>query len=245
MPDGSALVTGGTRGIGRAIAHDLARRGWPVALVYRRDVEQAKACVSAIEAAGGEAVAIEADVSSSAAVDDAFTHAEDVFGPVQVLINNAGIRRDGLAIRMQDDAWHDVLATNLFGAFACSRRALRAMVRARWGRIVNITSVAGLRASSGQANYSASKAGLIALTKTLAAEVASKGITVNAVAPGLVETDLVADLSSVARETLVGRIPARAVASAEDIAPLVGFICSDAARYMTGEVVVLDGGMTA
>jgi 3-oxoacyl-[acyl-carrier protein] reductase len=166
-------------------------------------------------------------------------------GPVGVLINNAGVRNDGLALTMKDAAWEEVLRTNLFGTFACSRRALKQMLRARWGRIVNVASVTALRGSPGQANYSAAKAGVIALTKTLAREVGGKGITVNAIAPGLIATDLTADLAVGRMEQLIAEVPQRRAGQPQELSGLVSFLVSDEAAYMNGSVLVADGGLTA
>ena len=242
---GAALVTGASRGIGRAIALALARLGHPVAVNFVTHVDDAKRAVAEIEAEGGEAVAIQADVSESAAIDRCFKEVEEAFGPIEVLINNAGIRRDGLAVRMSDEVWNEVMRTNLFGPFACTRRALRSMIARRSGRVVNIASVAGLRGSPGQANYSSAKAGLIALTKTLAAEVAARGITVNAVAPGLIKTGLTTSLKERQFESLVGEIPQGRAGSPSDVAGLVAWLCSKEAAYVTGGLYVVDGGLTA
>lgn len=240
-----ALVTGSSRGIGRAIALTLARRGHPVVVNHRDSTDDAKETLSLIEADAGEGMIVQADVSKSDEVEGCFAEIEETFGPVGVLVNNAGVRRDGLAITMRDDAWHDVIATNLFGTFACCRRALKPMLARRYGRIVNIASVAGLRSSPGQANYSAAKAGVIALTRTMAVEVAAKGITINAVAPGLIETDLTTGLGPGRFDALVGAIPQRRAGLPEDVAELVGWLCSEASSYTTGGVFVTDGGMTA
>jgi 3-oxoacyl-[acyl-carrier protein] reductase len=244
MSDRVALVTGGSRGIGRAICLDLARTH-SVAVNYNSGVDEAKGTLSAIEASGGEGFLVRADVSDEESVDRMFSDTEDALGPVSVLVNNAGIRRDALAARMSHEAWNEVMAVDLSGAFACARRALRPMISQRFGRIVNVTSVAGLRGNPGQANYGAAKAGLIGLTKTLAREVAKKNVTVNAIAPGLVETELTTTLGERRYAELVNEIPAGRAATPEEIASVVSFLCSDGAAYVNGAVVVADGGMTA
>lgn len=241
----AALVTGGSRGIGRAVALQLARDGHAVAVNYVARDRDAKETIELIEDAGGDAITVQADVSSSDQVARCFEVIQDEFGPVTVLVNNAGVRRDRLALSLTDAAWEEVIATCLSGTFYCSRAALRSMLRARFGRIVNVASLAGLRGSAGQANYAAAKAGVIGLTKTFAREVATKGITVNAVAPGLIDTELTADLTSQQRDVLIGQIPARRAGTPEDVAALVGWLCSDAASYVTGTVVTTDGGMSA
>ena len=240
-----ALVTGASRGIGRAIAVALARHDHAVAINYRSGTDEAKETLAAVEEAGAEGIVVQADVTDPAAVKEMFQEVEERLGPVSVLINTAGIRRDGLALRMTDDAWDSVIATNLTGAFSCSRQALRTMVRERWGRIVNVTSVAGLRGIPGQANYCAAKAGLIGLTKALAAEVSKSGVTVNAVAPGLIDTDLTSSLPAERFSELVSAIPAGRSGTPDDIAEVVAFLCSDDAAYVNGSVLPIDGAMTA
>jgi NAD(P)-dependent dehydrogenase (short-subunit alcohol dehydrogenase family) len=223
-PDGGcALVTGGTRGIGAAVADALRERGWNVATLSRN---------------GGD---LRADVSDPEAVERAFVEARDRFGPVHVLVNNAGQRRDGLAIRMSAEDWGSVVDTNLSGAFHCTRRALDDMLSARWGRIVNVSSIVAERANPGQANYAASKAGLLALTRTVAREMARKGVTCNAVLPGVIETDMTADLA----EGLVGAVPAGRVGQPADVAACVAFLCSEEAAYVNGAMLAVDGGLAA
>ncbi len=239
--EGCALVTGAARGIGAAVARDLAAAGWQVAVNYRADEDGAKAVVAAIEAAGGKALACKADVSDAAQVDDLFADLGERFGAVAVLVNNAGMRADGLAPQLSEEQWTSVLETNLSAAYRTTRLALGPMIRARFGRIVNIASVVGTRANAGQANYAASKAGLIGFTKTVAVEVARRGITVNAVAPGLVETKLTEDLDG----SLLKAVPARRAGTPEDVAACVGFLASDAAAYVTGTTLTVDGGLSA
>ncbi len=240
-PAGCALVTGASRGIGAAIARGLAEDGWAVGVNYRKDSEGAERVVEGIESGGGSALAIQADVSDPAAADKLFTALEEHFGSVLVLVNNAGMRADGLSPQLEDDAWDRVLETNLSAAFRTTRRALRTMMRERFGRVVNIASVVGQRANPGQANYAASKAGLIAFTSTVAAEVARRSVTVNAVAPGLVDTELTEDIG----DELLNAIPARRAGTAEEVAACVRFLASQEASYVNGTTLTVDGGMTA
>jgi 3-oxoacyl-[acyl-carrier protein] reductase len=242
---GVAFVSGGSRGIGRAIAVELAMQGHTVAINYVAREDQADETLAQVEAAGSKGICVQGDVSKPTEVNRCFDEVEAALGPVTTLVNNAGVRRDGLAISMPDDAWDQVIATSLSGTFYCSRRALRPMLKARSGRIVNITSVAGLRASAGQTNYSAAKAGVIGLTKSLAREVAAKGITVNAVAPGLIETELTTDLGPDRFAAITAAIPAKRPGQPQDVAALVGWLCSESASYVTGSVFTTDGGMSA
>jgi 3-oxoacyl-[acyl-carrier protein] reductase len=240
--DGSALVTGASRGIGAAIARALASDGWPVGVNYRADRARADAVVEAIERDGGRATAVAGDVLDPAAPDELFGALEQAFGmPVLALVNNAGVNRDELSPSLSDEEWSVVIDTNLSAAFRLTRRALKGMLRARTGRIVNISSVAGLRANPGQANYAAAKAGLVAFTKTVAVEVARRGITVNAVAPGLIETDMTTD---VPKEVLAA-VPARRIGTPEEVAACVRFLASAQASYVTGAVLTVDGGLAA
>jgi 3-oxoacyl-[acyl-carrier protein] reductase len=239
--NGSALVTGAARGIGAASARRLAAGGWPVAINYRSDAEGARRVAAAITEAGGQAAAIKADVVDPEQLDGLYREVEQRFGPVLVLVNNAGVRADGLAPQLGDDEWSRVIDTNLSAAFRATRRALGPMLRARFGRVVNIASIVGPRANAGQANYAASKAGLIGFTKTVAVEVARRGVTVNAVAPGLVETQLTDGVG----DGLVKAIPARRVGTPDEIAACVGFLASEDASYVTGTTLTVDGGLSA
>lgn len=239
--EGCALVTGAARGIGAACARALAAEGWPVVVNYRSDAEGAESVAAEIADSGGRAIAIAADVSDHGKVDELFDRAEAELGKVLVLVNNAGLRQDGLAAQLKPDEWERVLATNLSAAFHTTRRALRPMLRERFGRIVNVASVVGLRANAGQPNYAASKAGLIGLTKTVAVEVARRGITVNAVAPGLIATKLTEDLDP----ELADAVPARRVGTPEEVAACVRFLASEEAAYVTGAVLTVDGGLSA
>jgi 3-oxoacyl-[acyl-carrier protein] reductase len=244
MPDHVALVTGGSRGIGRAVCLDLAETH-VVAINYSSGSGDAKDTLAAIENSGGEACLVQGDVSNEEAVDNVFRNVEDALGPVSVLVNNAGIRRDKLAARMATGDWDEVLSVDLTGAFFCSRRAIRSMISRGFGRIVNVSSVAGIRGVPGQPNYCAAKAGLIGLTKSMAREIGRKNVTVNAVAPGLIETDLTKSLDGKRFEALVAEIPAGRPGTPEEIAAVVAFLCSEKAAYINGSVVVADGGMTA
>ncbi len=240
-PEGSALVTGGSRGIGAAIARSLANEGWPVGINYRSDSDAAEAVVEEITSAGGRAVALQGDIAEPETADKLFKALEDEFGPVLILVNNAGVRADGLSPQIDDDDWHKVIDTNLSAAFRLTRRALRPMLKARYGRVVNIASIVGQRANPGQANYAASKAGLVAMTKTVAAEVARRGVTVNAVAPGLIETDMTEGIG----ENLLEHVPARRPGTPDEVAECVRFLASDGAAYVTGVCLTVDGGLTA
>ncbi|MGZ8665671.1 MAG: 3-oxoacyl-ACP reductase FabG [Solirubrobacterales bacterium] len=241
-PAGSALVTGASRGIGAAIARGLAADGWHVGVNYRADREGAEGIASEISGSGGSATAIQADVTDSEAVDGLFSELEEAHGPVLVLVNNAGTRADALSPMIDDEAWERVIETNLSAAFRTTRRALRPMIRARFGRVINVASVVGPRANPGQANYAASKAGLIGLTRTVASEVAKRSVTVNAIAPGFVQTELT---EGVMGPEVLERIPAGRPGTTEEVAACARFLASPGAAYVTGVTLTVDGGMTA
>jgi len=239
----AAVVTGASRGIGRAIARQLATLGAGVVINYRTNAGAAAQVVAEITAAGGTAEAVEADVARAEAVDLLFRQALARFGRCDILVNNAGIIRDNLLLRLEAADFDAVLETNLKGAFLCARAALKPMLRQRFGRIVNLSSVVGLHGNAGQTNYASAKAGLIGLTRALAKEVGSRQITVNAVAPGFIETDITAHLGDTTRTALLERIPLGRLGTVEDVAGLVGFLCTPAAGYITGQVIAVDGGL--
>ena len=239
----TALVTGASRGIGRAVALELASAGHKVAVNYSRSPGPAAEVVSGIREAGGEAVAVAADVGDEEAVSAMFAQVEEALGPVEVLINNAGVTRDGLLLRMSTEDWDQVLTTDLRSVFLCSKAALRAMVKAKWGRIVSVTSVAGLSGNPGQTNYAAAKAGIVGFTKSLAKEVGSRGITVNAVAPGFIETDMTAALGDETKAAVLPLISAARLGQPQEVASAVGYLASDDAAYINGQVLVVDGGL--
>jgi 3-oxoacyl-[acyl-carrier protein] reductase len=239
-----ALVTGASRGIGRAIAVQLARCGATVAGVART-LEGLQGTLDAIRAVGGTAEGFAANVGNSADVARVVEEIEAKFPKIQILVNNAGVTRDGLMLRMEDDAWQEVIDTNLKGTFQFCRSLGAIMMRQRYGRIINITSVSGLMGNPGQANYSASKAGVIGFTRTIARELASRGITVNAVAPGFITTDMTNVLPDKIKTEVKERVPVRRLGEPEDIADLVTYLASPSAGYITGQVIAVDGGMTA
>ncbi len=237
------LVTGSSRGLGRAMAERFGREGYKVAVHYVSSAGPADEVVKGIEAAGGEAAAFGADVADPAACQELVKGVVERFGRLDVLVNNAGITRDGLVLRMKDDDWKAVIDTNLSSAFYLSKAALRGMLRAGFGRVVNLSSVVALRGNAGQANYIASKAGLIGLTKALATEYAGKGVTVNAVAPGFIESDMTAALSDELQKAYLQQIPAGRFGAPEDIAAVVAFLASEGAAYVNGQTLAVDGGM--
>ncbi len=240
----TALVTGASRGIGRAIAESLARCGAKVACVARSS-EKLKETVDAITAAGGTAEAFECDVANAASVEQTVAAVIAKWEKLHILVNNAGITRDTLLARMSDEQWDEVLNTNLRGAFLFTRAVTRPMMQGRYGRIINISSVSGLVGNAGQANYSASKAGLIGFTRSVARELASRNVTVNAICPGFVETDMTAGLGEVVQEEVKKRIPARRLGQPDDVAAAVLYLASAAASYVTGQVLTVDGGLSS
>jgi 3-oxoacyl-[acyl-carrier protein] reductase len=246
--NGCALVTGASRGIGAATARALAEDGWAIGINYSRDRDGAEAVAGSIEESGGTALALAADVADAGAADEMVARLTKELGPVLVLVNNAGTTADNLSMRLSDEEWSRVLDVNLTAAFRLTRAALGPMMRQRFGRVINVSSVSGLRANPGQANYSASKAGLIGFTRTVAAEVARRGVTVNAVAPGLIETELTREFTSNGESSgggLLDHIPARRTGSPDEVAACIRFLASEQASYVTGAVLPVDGGMSA
>lgn len=244
MEDKVALVTGAGRGIGRAIALELASKGYAVALNYAHSAEAANEAAAEIIKSGGRAAALKADVSNATEVKEMFSAAAASFGSVNILVCNAGITRDTLLMRMKEEEWDGVLATNLKSLFICAKEAVRPMLKGRWGRIIAISSVNALRGSAGQCNYAAAKAGMLGFVKSLAREVAAKGITVNAIAPGFIDTDMTASLSPELRAKFIEAIPAARIGTPQDVAKAAAFLASEDASYIQGQVIAVDGGIT-
>jgi 3-oxoacyl-[acyl-carrier protein] reductase len=240
----TALVTGASRGIGRTIALRLAAAGANLAINYQVNEDAALEAVAKVQREGGRALAVSGDVRDSEAVNDVVARTLEEFGSLHVLVNNAGITQDTLVLKMSDDDWDLVVDTNLRGAFLCTRAALRPMLAQRWGRIINITSVGWLVGNPGQANYTAAKAGVVALTRSTAVEMGSRGITVNAIAPGYIPTDLTHDIPPHLMDRLMQKLPIKRAGTPEEIAELVTYFTSEAASYITGQAIHIDGGLT-
>ena len=238
-----ALITGGSRGIGRAVAVRLARDGVKLAINYKSDRKSADSVVDLVNEMGVEALAVQADVADSSQVDSMVDQIVNAFGNVDILVNNAGIIHDSLLMRMSEEVWDEVLNTNLKGSYNCTKAVLRHMVRQRWGRVINVVSVVGIEGNPGQSNYAASKAGVIAFSRSIAKEVASRNITVNSVAPGYISTEIVADLNPEFKELILSRIPQNKFGTVEDVSNMVGYLASEEANYITGEVIRVDGGI--
>ena len=240
----TALVTGGSRGIGKAIALDLGK-SFQVAVGYSSSKDSAEEVVKEIVNSGGTATAVEIDVKSSESIEKAFTTIEGEFGGIDVLINNAGITKDNILPRLKEDDWNDVIDTNLSGSFKTSQRAIKHMMKSKWGRIVFISSIVGMMGNQGQANYAASKAGLIGLSKSIAKEMGSRNITSNVIAPGYIDTDMTAFLTDEQKEKIIEQLSIKRIGKPEDIANIVSFLTSDESEYITGQVISVDGGVTS
>ena len=240
----TAVVTGGSRGIGRAVCLELARGGANVVLCYAGNEAAAQETVSACEALGARALAVRCDVSDAAQVKGLMDAALQAFGAIHILVNNAGITRDSLLMLMKDEDFDAVINANLKGAFLCMKAVVRTMMKQRYGRIVSLSSVVGLRGNAGQMNYAASKAGVIGLTKSMAKELAARGVTANAVAPGFIDTDMTAAMPEPAKAATLGSIPMGRLGAAADVAKAVAFLASEEAGYITGQVLAVDGGMS-
>ena len=238
-----SLITGGSRGIGKAIALQFASQGLRVAVNYISNRDAADEVVKLVEDAGSSAVTIQGDVTKRADVERIFAETSEALGPVEILVNNAGIISDSLLMRMSDDDWDSVIDLDLRSVFLCTREAIRTMLRSRWGRVINIGSVVGLRGNAGQANYAAAKAGMVGFTQSIAKEVASRNITVNCVAPGYVETDIVEDLPKELKQSIMDRVPVGRFGFPEEVAGMVGYLASDSASYVTGQAIAVDGGL--
>lgn len=243
LKDKIALVTGGSRGIGKEVALKLAKNGANVAINYANSSEKAEEVIEEIKSLGVNAISIKADVSSEEDVNNLVKTVEKQLGKIDILVNNAGITRDNLLIRMKEEDFQDVLDVNLKGTFLCTKAVARAMMKKKYGKIINITSVVGIIGNAGQANYSASKAGVIGFTKSMAKELGSRGIRVNAVAPGFIDTEMTDVLSEDIKDNMIKNIPLNTFGNPEDVANLVVFLASSSADYITGQVINVDGGM--
>ena len=239
----TAVVTGASRGIGRAIAIKLAKLGANIVVNYRNSVEAVQEVVKEIEALGVKALAVQCDISNFSDVESMMKQSMAEFGSIDILVNNAGITKDGLLMRMKEEEFDSVIDINLKGAFNCTRHVSAIMLKQRSGRIINISSVSGLTGNAGQVNYSSAKAGIVGMTKAVAKELASRGVTCNAVAPGYIQTDMTEGLSDKVKETIMNNIPLKRLGSAEDVANTVAFLASEEASYITGQVISVDGGM--
>ena len=238
----TSLITGGSRGIGKAIALDLGK-SFNVAVGYSSSKDKGDTVVEEIIKSGGTAIAVEIDVTNAKSIENAFTTIEEKFGGIDVLINNAGITKDNILPRLKEDDWNDVIATNLSGSFRTSQRAIKHMIKNKWGRIIFISSISGIIGNQGQANYAASKAGLIGLAKSISKEMGSRNITVNVVAPGYIDTDMTSFLGDDEKDNIIEQLSIKRIGTPEDIANIVSFLCSDKSEYITGQVIKVDGGL--